>query len=205
MAVACGDNREGQCDLPFLDAGLTYAQLGAGYGFTVLLRSNGTAVACGNNDVGQCSFPALPAGLTYVQVIVGHVHTILIRSDGESVACGKNDVGQCDLPALDVGLVYGLPTLVLEASASSDGGSIIFNTFGGEEVARIEAAPIDRSVTNLIGLPLALVLGVKFARADIVLPGGELLSNISKQETVASAFGLAPDGRALEGGETCAI
>ena len=65
-AVACGENGEGQCDLPALGAGLSYTQVAAGGDFTVLLRSDGSAVACGWNGAGQCDLPALGAGLSYV-------------------------------------------------------------------------------------------------------------------------------------------
>ena len=64
--MACGRNREGQCDLPALVEGLTYTQVAAGGGHTVLLRSDGSAVACGCNHSGECDLPALVEGLTYV-------------------------------------------------------------------------------------------------------------------------------------------
>ncbi|CAK0887597.1 unnamed protein product, partial [Prorocentrum cordatum] len=105
-AVACGDNHDGQCDLPALPAGLTYTQVAAGGSHTVLLRSDGTAVACGSNFCGQCDLPALPAGLTYTQVAAGEQHAVLLRSDGTAVACGDNRAGQCDLPAQPAGLTY---------------------------------------------------------------------------------------------------
>ncbi|CAK0901333.1 unnamed protein product [Prorocentrum cordatum] len=66
-AAACGLNFAGQCDVPALPAGLTYTQVAAGGGHTVLLRSDGTAAACGLNGDGQCDLPALPAGLTYTE------------------------------------------------------------------------------------------------------------------------------------------
>ena len=39
--VACGQNVQGQCDIPPLDEGVTYTQVSAGGCHTVLLRSDG--------------------------------------------------------------------------------------------------------------------------------------------------------------------
>merc|ERR1712232_1441652 len=64
-AVACGQNGDGQCDLPSLEEGQTYAQVSAGKYHTVLLRSDGTAVACGRNGDGQCDLPSLEEGQAY--------------------------------------------------------------------------------------------------------------------------------------------
>ena len=105
-AIACGWNADGQCDLPALDAGLTYAQVAAGPSHTLLLRSDGAAVACGANSHGQCDLPCLHGGLTYAQVAAGAYHTVFLKSDGTAVACGVNFHGQCELPALHVGVTY---------------------------------------------------------------------------------------------------
>jgi len=64
-AVACGDNGNGQYDIPVLDDRLTYTQVSAGMLHTVLLRSNGIAVACDRNEHGQYNIPALPTGMFY--------------------------------------------------------------------------------------------------------------------------------------------
>ncbi|CAK0841372.1 unnamed protein product [Prorocentrum cordatum] len=106
MAVACGSNVSGRCDLPALAAGLTYTQVAGGQRHTVLLRSDGTAVACGDNGHGQCDLPALAADLAYTQVAAGRRHTVLLRSDGKAVACGDNADGGCDLPEVVAGLTY---------------------------------------------------------------------------------------------------
>ena len=95
IAVACGDDGAGQCDIPALNGGLKYIQAAAGYYHTVLLRSNGTAIAWGLNDNGCCNIPALDGDATYTQVAAGNLHTVLLRSDGTVVACGVNDPGQC--------------------------------------------------------------------------------------------------------------
>ena len=76
-AVACGENRFEQCNLPALDEGLTYTQVAAGGFHTVLLRSDGTAVACGRNDDEQCSLPALDEGLTYTR---SQTHSIVLQA-----------------------------------------------------------------------------------------------------------------------------
>ena len=104
-AVACGQNSDGRCSIPPLDAGLSYSQVSAGVNHTVLLRSDGEAVACGDNFQGQCSIPPLDEGLSYSQVSAGGHHTVLLRSDGQAVACGHLD-GRCSIPPLDEGLLY---------------------------------------------------------------------------------------------------
>ena len=50
-AVACGDNRLGQCNIPDLVEGVIYTHVDTGVAHTVLLASDGTAVACGSNEV----------------------------------------------------------------------------------------------------------------------------------------------------------
>merc|ERR1712151_936162 len=67
-AATCGSNSNGKCDVPALEAGLTYTSVAAGAYYTVLLRSDGTAATCGSNDGGQCDVPALEAGLTYTSM-----------------------------------------------------------------------------------------------------------------------------------------
>jgi len=106
QAVACGENLDGQCDIPPLDEGLSYSQVSARRSHTVLLRSDGQAVACGSNRHGQCSIPPLDEGLSYSQVSAGRLHTVLLRSDGQVVACGQNPVGRGSIPPLDEGLSY---------------------------------------------------------------------------------------------------
>jgi alpha-tubulin suppressor-like RCC1 family protein len=88
MAVACGLNAEGQCDLPAPPAGQRYSQVAAGGAHSVLLTSEGTAAAYGRNNQGQCDFPVLPEGQRYTQVSAGHDHTALLTSDGAVVLCG---------------------------------------------------------------------------------------------------------------------
>ncbi|CAK0798807.1 unnamed protein product [Prorocentrum cordatum] len=105
-AVACGDNEEGQCELPAQDGGETYSQVAAGAQRTALLRSDGTAVACGENFFGQCELPPPIGDLCYSQVAAGGGRTVLLRSDGAALACGENCSGQCEIPALVGDLIY---------------------------------------------------------------------------------------------------
>ena len=51
--VAKGMNQHGQCSIPPLEEGMSYAQASAGGFHTVLLRQDGNAVACG--DILSCS------------------------------------------------------------------------------------------------------------------------------------------------------
>jgi len=56
-AVAVGGNDYGQCNIPALDAAVTYTHAAAGWHHTVLLKSDSTAVAVGHNLYGQCNIP----------------------------------------------------------------------------------------------------------------------------------------------------
>ena len=62
--VACGKNTDRQCNIPPLDAAVSYTQSSAGRVHTVLLRSDGSVVACGDNQSGQCNIPPLDAGVS---------------------------------------------------------------------------------------------------------------------------------------------
>ena len=75
-AVACGDNRRGQCNIPDLVEGVTYTQADTGRYHTVSLASDGTAVACGSNEHEECNIPALSGGIIYTQVGVGCCYTV---------------------------------------------------------------------------------------------------------------------------------
>ena len=88
-AVAIGDSRDGQCNIPALDEGLAYTQVSAGSVHTVLLRSDGSAVAIGDSRGGQCDIPPLDEGMAYTQVSAGNIHTVLLRSDGSAVSVGS--------------------------------------------------------------------------------------------------------------------
>eukprot|EP00931_Biecheleriopsis_adriatica_P092822 TRINITY_DN6659_c0_g1_i2.p1 TRINITY_DN6659_c0_g1~~TRINITY_DN6659_c0_g1_i2.p1 ORF type:complete len:271 (+),score=32.87 TRINITY_DN6659_c0_g1_i2:60-815(+) len=106
-AVACGDNGQGQCDLPALEEGTTYTQVAAGGSHSLLLRSDGTAVACGGHNISRFLgfLPALEAGTTYTQVAAGNTHVLLLTSDGIAKACG-GDPRANRLPALEEGTTY---------------------------------------------------------------------------------------------------
>ena len=81
MAVACGLNNYGQCNIPELPEGLTYTQISAGVWHTVLLRGDGVVVTCGL-WYRQIAIPVLPEGMTYTQISAGYDNTLLLRSDG---------------------------------------------------------------------------------------------------------------------------
>ena len=88
-AVACGRNKDGQCDIPDLPEGIKYWQVSAGAFHTLLLRSDGQAVACGKATL--CNIPELPDGIEYVQVAAGAFHSILLQSNGGVILVGCAD------------------------------------------------------------------------------------------------------------------
>ena len=62
--VACL-NDYGQCNIPVLDAGISYIQVASGQDQTVLLRSDGNASTCGRNPTGQY-IPSLRNNCRYI-------------------------------------------------------------------------------------------------------------------------------------------
>ena len=70
-ALVWGRNRWGQCNIPALVEGVTYAQVDTGDEHTVLLGSDGTVAVCGANKDGQCNIHALSDGVIYTQVAIG--------------------------------------------------------------------------------------------------------------------------------------
>jgi len=144
-AVAFGDNRFGQCDIPPLEEGISYTQVSAGLvgwqgaSHTVLLKSDGTAVACGDNSWGQCDIPPLAEGVSCTHVSAGGMHTVLLKSDGSAVAFGHNGHGQCDLPPLEEGISYtqvsagDVHTVLLK----SDGTAVVCGIFSLQRIPQL--------------------------------------------------------------------
>ena len=71
--VACGDNYQGQCDIPALEDGAAYTFASAGEDHSALLRSDGTAVVFGCFKTDFSSFgpavvngPPLPDNVFFV-------------------------------------------------------------------------------------------------------------------------------------------
>ena len=104
-AVACGDNVEGQSNIPPLHVGTSYTHVSSGYADTVLLRSDGCVVTCGFDSFDECGIriPPLDEETSYIQVAAGDDHTVLLRSDGSAVACGHHGSGRCQIPPLGPG------------------------------------------------------------------------------------------------------
>jgi len=99
QAVACGDNRCGQCDIPELDDTVTYTHAVAGSLHTVLLRSDGQAVACGYNHYGQCDIPELSEGSMYVTATTGPSLIVQAVLNNDSIAFTSLDSAtMCNIP-----------------------------------------------------------------------------------------------------------
>ena len=81
LAVACGRNDFGQCDIPPLDEGASYTQ-----GFSEVMVMLWLVATKGTD--GQCNIPSLEEGTWYTQVSAGAFRTVLLRSDGCAVTRG---------------------------------------------------------------------------------------------------------------------
>ena len=97
---------QGDRDLTAQIEDLTYTQVAAGWFYTVLLSSDGSAVACGCNGGRECDLPAQDGDLTYTQIAAGMADTVLLRSGGSAVACGSIVQGDRDLTAQIEDLTY---------------------------------------------------------------------------------------------------
>eukprot|EP00438_Fugacium_kawagutii_P025692 Skav203439 [mRNA] locus=scaffold1836:287214:287858:- [translate_table: standard] len=181
--VACGDNEEGQCDIPTLHEGLSYTDISAGTAHTVLLRSDGDVVACGDNEEGQCNIPLLDQGLSYTQVSAGEFHTVLLRSDGGVVACGDSGEGQCDIPSLEPRLSYvsDMPldravAVQLDFDSSGDAIVLVCSNLAGEEKLRFNVRGSDLAWET--HKRLAVELNANLQSLRVVMPDGQLLAKV---------------------------
>lgn len=158
-AVAWGDNAFGQCNVPALPSGLTFAEIRAGSYHTVARLSDGSVIAWGRNDKGQCNVPAPPAGAHYVAVAAGCVHSVALLDTGKYVAWGGNDTFQCGVPAPPSGVSF------VEVSSGSGGGAY----FGGSHaLARLSDGTVLAWGSNDLGqcdVP-ALPPGVTYVEVD---------------------------------------
>ena len=179
----------GQCNMPPLDEGLTYAEV-SGCQHTVLLRSDGSAVACGRNDHGQCNIPCLDCGTAYIHISAGYQHTVLLRSDGTAVAFGRNENCQCDIPPLQPGMFYVGDQLAssmlvqLDFVCECDGLVLICSNLLGEEKNRVKAKPDDlawdthRCIAREMKAPLQSL--------QLILPDGQLLAKVCRASPSAT-------------------
>ena len=83
-----------------------YIEGSAGYGFVILIDSNGHLYGCGNNDWGQLGLgdtndrnviTLIDDTKTWKKVCCGGFHTLLIDSNGHLYGCGLNSYGQLGL------------------------------------------------------------------------------------------------------------
>ena len=165
-AVATGDNRFGQCDIPAAPVGQKYTHVAAGFCFTVLLTSEGGAVARGMSD----SFGAGAAPMD-----------AQMATQIPPLGAGQTCVAD-RFPGLDLQAVYS-------------GGAMRFLTLSGAERWSTRAAPSARLADIYAQLAAgcrAGLLGPRIRRADATLPTGQLLGGASATETIAAARGLRP-------------
>ena len=195
-ALACGNNEDGQCNIPPLDDGISYTQISAGNVHTVFLRNDGTAVACGANDDEQCNIPILDEGISYNEVSAGDLHTVLLQSDGAAVACGDNPFGQCNIPSLKTWrefLIFApasrryichdrlrfsdpVRVLQLDLTCQDDAVMLTCSSLAGHEVLSFAASGSDLAADT--HKQIAQKLDANLHSVRVVLPDGQLLTSI---------------------------
>ncbi len=93
--TAWGYNQFGQTNVPASLNGVT--AIAAGYGHTVVLKSDGTVAAWGYNASLQTTVPLGLSGVT--AITAGSYHTVALKSDGIVVAWGASFDAQTTVPA----------------------------------------------------------------------------------------------------------
>ena len=167
-AVACGNNRDGQCDIPALEEGVTYTQVATGGYHTVLLRSDGTAVGIGRNCSKESEIPVLKPGVTYKEIWASVCLTGLICSDGRAVILGMDEEPIfCDAgkPFLSF---RGPPEVVVQLSF--DGTTALCRSLAGEPKSWVVP---DRS--SNVKLCVENEFAPSGLRIGVVLPDGRLV------------------------------
>merc|ERR1711862_202868 len=174
-AVACGNNGKGQCSIPPLHEGLTYTQVSAGSGHTVLLKSDGTAVACGDQRELQFSIPPLREGLMYTQVAAGDQHTVLLKSDGTVVSTnwfGGSLIASWYIATRPISRFEACRVLL----ATCEHHILCFVTLDGNIVCELESHAGE--MLSDLRLRLMRQLNIVGNAFDVVFPGGERLSEL---------------------------
>ena len=90
-------NTYGETTIP-ITASMGIAQIGAGDGFSVVLKSDGRVLAWGKNDLGQATVP-VSATNQIAQIAVGNSHVLVLRQDGTIVTWGNSSNGLLNIPA----------------------------------------------------------------------------------------------------------
>jgi alpha-tubulin suppressor-like RCC1 family protein len=107
MAVAWGENNNGECDYP---TNLTNVSAIAAGGFhSLVAKDDGTVVAWGDNANGQTNVPSTLSNA--VAVAAGSLHSLALSANGGVVAWGDNSQNQTNVPGI-----------VTNATAISAGG-----------------------------------------------------------------------------------
>ena len=145
-AVAWGDNRWGQCNVPALPLGVTYVELDGARQHSLALRSDGSVIAWGDNVYGQIDVPLLPPGVTFTKIRCGASFSLALGSDGLIRAWGHNPGGQTNPPAVPAG------TTVVELAGGANHGLALLSdgtimTWGGNSNGQTQVPALPNGMT----------------------------------------------------------
>ncbi len=126
--VAWGNNEDGQCSVPSLNA--DFVGISGGVWHSLGLKADGSVVAWGNNDSGQCTAPS--PNSDFVAVAAGGSHSLGLKSDGSVVAWGDNGNFQCNVQSPNAGFVAVAAGMWYSLGLKSDGAVAVWgdNTYG---------------------------------------------------------------------------
>jgi len=164
------------------------------HGYTVGLKTDGTAVAVGYNENGQCN---VGEWCDIEAISVGTEHTVGLKKDGTVVAVGANHYGACNTEdwqdIVDI-LAYNSSTYGLK----SDGTVVGCGTFNAA-IEWQDIAAIAATCSDLVGL--------KADGTVVALGGDNVVNGVGKWQDITAIFagqtqivGLKADGKAVEVG-----
>ena len=192
QVIAFGFNSNGECNVPVLPEGLTYAQAAAGGTFTLLLRSDGVAMTCGGKGTDRVPIPKNEREVTYTQGAAGLRHWVLLRSDGRAVAGISGD-----------SVVYDNAMLVFPSwydymQVAAGAGFTVLLTVTGEAIARGQNDCLQCNIPELVEGTRYTYIAAGICSTGLIRSDGKVLV-CSNWPAIRDAQNLVP---ALEEGLT---
>ncbi len=119
-------NTYGETTIP-ISARMGIAQIGAGDGFSVVLKSDGRVIAWGKNDLGQATVP-VSATNQIAQIAVGNSHVLVLRQNGTIVTWGNSSHGLQNIPTGAVDVIAIVANDDASAALTRNGALYVWGT-----------------------------------------------------------------------------
>jgi alpha-tubulin suppressor-like RCC1 family protein len=119
-------NTYGETTIP-ITSSMGIAQIGAGDGFSVVLKSDGRVLAWGKNDLGQATVP-VSASNQIAQIAVGNSHVLALHQNGTIVTWGNSSNGLQNIPAGAVDVIAIVANDDTSAALTRNGALYVWGT-----------------------------------------------------------------------------